>query len=451
MDEWEKLSKEMRILGGSKVDPELLSGIDEISVSDYWKRRYEQEKQAWEEKLRAKEHEKAKLKESFQQEEQGLRELTFRLRELEQRLEWEKQIADERVRVKAMQAELEMKKTELEAKAKIFEQENEQLRIRLRMGADQLDEESRRRQKIESEKARLEEEIRFLNQQLRGASAAEGSRIQQLESERGALQRQIEELRVAKAAAPSEELKKVAESSAEAVEKLRRLFDAREKIRLDSFEDLARGFAHKVRNYLGVISGTLQLCLANYKMEEELKNQVVMVDENAQEMLKAIEEYLALTKVPELDFQATPFAELIASVLPQCEDLAKAQGVTIERKLEADLPSVPLDSRLLREAFKELIDNAIEASGSGKTLTIAARRDPAQDALVVQIVDSGQGIADSHLKKIFQPYFTTKKGKKGLGLTLAKRAVDLHHGSIAVSSVRDRGTSVTVQLPLGRK
>jgi two-component system, sporulation sensor kinase D len=66
---------------------------------------------------------------------------------------------------------------------------------------------------------------------------------------------------------------------------------------------------------------------------------------------------------------------------------------------------------------------------------------------IIEIADKGPGIVQSHLRKIFQPYFTTKKGRKGLGLCTAKRAVSLHHGSLSIASVQERGTTVTLRLP----
>ena len=80
-------------------------------------------------------------------------------------------------------------------------------------------------------------------------------------------------------------------------------------------------------------------------------------------------------------------------------------------------------------------------------MAVRLRLDEAANEVVAEISDSGKGISENHLKKIFQPYFTTAKGKKGLGLSMARRMVEMHRGAIQVETAVDRGTTVRVRLP----
>ena len=452
MDEWDSVRQKLKELESSFLSSsqDVRSTMDDISVADFWKRRYDEDKQLWEQKLASKETEQHKIKEKYIEDEHGITELNFKVKVLEQKLESEKIIWEERSKVKLLEAELEKKKVEYEAKIKILEDENEHLRLRLRRGSETAEEESRRRQLIETEKIRMTEELKILQQQISLITEEEQKKILALEAEKQALQKQLEEKHFAKKDDQEKSVVIEKEISLLSEERNRHMtmLAEREREQFESFENLARGFAHKVRNYLGIMSGTLQLCIANFKMEDELKKQVTLVDQNAQEMLKAIEEFLALAKIPEMSLQPTDIKELVSGILFSCEEAASAQNVTVEKKLSESIPAIPVDNKILTEGLRQLIVNAIEASPIGTTISVSASYESNTNRLLLRITDNGKGISENHIKKIFQPYFTTRKGKKGLGLCIAKRAIDLHHGSIQVASTKDKGTTVTVYLPI---
>lgn len=454
MDEWDNVRQRIRELQGSIVNSsyDVRSTLDQISVADFWKRRYEEEKQLWEERLAKKEREQSTIQEKFNQDEQGVRELSFKLRELEGRLQSEKMLWEERSKVKSLESEIEKKKIEWDAKTRSIEDENQQLRAKLRQGTELSEEEVRRRQHAESEKMRFQDEVKELQRKLQDAAADEQKKIRQIELEREALQKQLQDLQSVKEQGKEKSVeieKELALLSSERDIQLSVLAE-REKEQFESFEDLARGFAHKVRNYLGIMSGTLQLCMTNYKMDDELKKHLALVEQNAQDMLKSIEEFLSLSKIPELSFQSASINELLSNVLYTLEDAARPQKVRFDKNFTEPLPPVYVDTKLLSEAFKQIALNAIEASPVGGAVTISTNYESHSGKLSVRIADGGKGISENHLKKVFQPYFTTKKGKKGLGLCAAKRAIDLHHGSLSIASSKDQGTTLTVQIAAQR-
>ena len=82
----------------------------------------------------------------------------------------------------------------------------------------------------------------------------------------------------------------------------------------------------------------------------------------------------------------------------------------------------------------------------GGQFTVSTRYSKDNDMISVKIIDTGVGIAELHIKKIFQPYFSTKKGRKGLSLTAAKRIINLHKGTLHIGSVKGKGTTATVNL-----
>ena len=139
-----------------------------------------------------------------------------------------------------------------------------------------------------------------------------------------------------------------------------------------------------------------------------------------------------------------------------------ANRVRIDVQAPADLPPATIDRTLFARALTNIIENAIHAMPAGGRLGITTHAAAPQSgvpgphsailtpqSLVVEITDSGVGMDQEALSKIFEPYFSTKATGTGLGLTIAKRNVELIGGTIDVRSERGAGTTVTITLPLG--
>jgi signal transduction histidine kinase len=110
------------------------------------------------------------------------------------------------------------------------------------------------------------------------------------------------------------------------------------------------------------------------------------------------------------------------------------------------LPTVFIDRTLIGRALTNIIENALHAMPGGGTLRIDAALAP--DHMVqLRVSDTGVGMDEPAIAKIFEPYFSTKAIGTGLGLTIAKRNVEANRGTIAVTSAKGRGTSVTITLP----
>ena len=106
--------------------------------------------------------------------------------------------------------------------------------------------------------------------------------------------------------------------------------------------------------------------------------------------------------------------------------------------------------RLFARALTNVMENALHAMPGHGRLTIASRQSEADGppSLVVEVTDTGIGMDQEAVNKIFEPYFSTKATGTGLGLTIAKRNVELNGGTVAVRSERGVGTTVTIALPL---
>ena len=147
-------------------------------------------------------------------------------------------------------------------------------------------------------------------------------------------------------------------------------------------------------------------------------------------------------------------AEDIVPLLERCATLvhhqADLQGVTIRTQAEPGLPRVSCDPSQVQQVILALSMNAIEAMPGGGTLGIRAVRAPSGEAILLEVSDTGCGIAPENLPHVFEPFFTTKSEGKGVGLGLAVvyGIVQRHHGQVDVETKLGAGTKFTVRLPL---
>ncbi len=137
--------------------------------------------------------------------------------------------------------------------------------------------------------------------------------------------------------------------------------------------------------------------------------------------------------------------ELLEFVGPELDQA----GVTIDARLSPGLPLMRIDPRYVKQALLNLIKNAVAAMPGGGTLTVETVR--SGDEVRVRISDTGSGIPDEIMGKIFEPYFTTKPFGTGLGLTIVFKIVKEHFGDISVDSRVGEGTTVTLALPVPQK
>jgi signal transduction histidine kinase len=123
--------------------------------------------------------------------------------------------------------------------------------------------------------------------------------------------------------------------------------------------------------------------------------------------------------------------------------------VDLELDLEEKLPLIDFDEQLMKQALLNLIQNAVAAMEHGGKITLKTERK--DNTIVLSVIDTGSGIPDHILAKIFEPYFTTKALGSGLGLTLVFKIINEHHGEIAVASKEGEGTCFTITLPIPQR
>lgn len=214
--------------------------------------------------------------------------------------------------------------------------------------------------------------------------------------------------------------------------------------RLARLGALVSGVAHQIRNPLNAIS--LQLELLDQQADDGhlARQRARAVRQEVHRLERTVEALLRFMRPEQLKLAPMAVNELIGEIADRCDH----PGIRVERHLDPAVDCVQADRALLSEALTNLAKNAEEAMPQGGTLTFASAL-VGGDMIEISVIDQGKGIAAENLDSIFNLYFTTKESGSGLGLSLALRAVDLHHGTIAVDSKVGQGTTLTIRLPVG--
>lgn len=213
-------------------------------------------------------------------------------------------------------------------------------------------------------------------------------------------------------------------------------------------------FAHELRNPLSLIKGTLQYIETKHSEVKDYKYWD-QIPELIKDMERMISDALALNKLNTLDKSNTNFVSFINCIYKGYTQIALSQGkdlkLTIEPECDTYLSSYLCDPARLKQAICNLIQNAIEATVSGDYinihLAIVHEEGISPRKFAIQIINNGLPILDDEIQNIFTPFVTYKKGGTGIGLSVTKKIIELHYGTIAVTSVPS-ATTFTIILPL---
>jgi signal transduction histidine kinase len=204
--------------------------------------------------------------------------------------------------------------------------------------------------------------------------------------------------------------------------------------------------AHEIRNPLGAIKGAVEILKDDYQPEDARYEFIQILLKETDRLNHIVQEFLGFARPKQPDFQQADLNEAIESVLTLTAQEAKKAGVKIEKRLDPTIGKRSLDVGLLRQAFLNLVLNAIQAMDNGGVLTIVSRLQG--DAVEITIADTGAGINEENRKKLFSPFFTTKKNGTGLGLAITYRIIENHRGTINVASEPGKGSTFMVKIPV---
>ena len=232
--------------------------------------------------------------------------------------------------------------------------------------------------------------------------------------------------------------------------------------RLSSLGRLSTVIAHEVRNPLMIIKTSLHTLRHAQTGDPTVREAIADIDGEVARLNRVVNDVLDFSRP--IRFELAP-ADLNAICRASAAAAQAAPGVPVDLDLDAAMPDVVTDADRLRIALVNLIENArhaveaaagaaAAATGGAVALAVASpsavqlMTRTAGDRIVIRITDQGAGIHESDLGRIFDPYFTTRRGGTGLGLPIAKNIIEGLGGSIAVSTTPGRGTAIQIDLPV---
>jgi signal transduction histidine kinase len=224
--------------------------------------------------------------------------------------------------------------------------------------------------------------------------------------------------------------------------------------------ELAGGFVHEMKNHLSTLGLNLQLLAEDFQepqtqRERRALTRVQRLQIECQRLLDVSNDFLRFARIQNLELTPTDLGQIVEEMVDFFGPTARAANIEIKPYFPADLPPVLLDRDLFRQALLNLMLNAEQAMPQGGEITIQAaceERGSEEDCsrsaeVVLSLIDTGAGMAPEVLARIFDPFFSTKKGGTGLGLPTTRKIVEAHGGTIVAESEVGHGTRFTLRLP----
>jgi PAS domain S-box-containing protein len=217
---------------------------------------------------------------------------------------------------------------------------------------------------------------------------------------------------------------------------------------------LTAGLAHEIRNPLNAAVLQLELLqrsatkLEDRTLKEKIELRVTVVRQELDRLTRLLGDFLNLAKPRALELATVNLAGLLKDVVALQEPVAKTAGLTLTLQLDEPAFFARGEAALIKQVVVNLIVNAIDAMrerGHGR-IEITCH-ETSSSRVELSVADDGPGIPEEIRERLFTPFVTSKEAGTGLGLTIVKRIVDRHGGTIAVSSTAGRGTRVSVSLP----
>ena len=221
--------------------------------------------------------------------------------------------------------------------------------------------------------------------------------------------------------------------------------------RLNALTLLAAGVAHEIGNPLNSLNIHLQLLERRLRkvpenVRKDLTKSVDIAKEEISRLDTIIRQFLGAIRPARLERQLENINHLVQESVRFLAHEIADRNILVESELRADLPLLEVDRTQLKQAFFNVIKNAFQAMKSGGILRV--RTDMDDRFLSITFADSGGGIAEEEMSKIFEPYFTTKASGSGLGLLIVRRIVREHGGEIELLNDAGKGLALTMKLPL---
>jgi signal transduction histidine kinase len=220
--------------------------------------------------------------------------------------------------------------------------------------------------------------------------------------------------------------------------------------KMASLGKLAAGIAHEINNPLGGILIYSSLLMEDLPEKDPKKQDLARVVQEAGRCKEIVRSLLEFARQTEPRMESVDVNRAITDGLFFLENQALFHNIRIVKNLDPSLPYAMGNAGQLKQVFMNVIINAAEAMHGNGELTITTYPAPNRNSILMEFVDTGEGIPEKNLSRIFEPFFTTKDVGKGtgLGLSTSYGIIESHGGKIGVRSKVGEGTTFTIELPV---
>jgi signal transduction histidine kinase len=217
--------------------------------------------------------------------------------------------------------------------------------------------------------------------------------------------------------------------------------------KLAALGQLAAGIAHEIRNPLTSINILIHSLTENIPSGDSHREDLKVIEEEINRINEILDRFLRFAKPAPPLLERTDVASIFEETLQLIRPRIEKQLIIILKEFQA-LPIILMDREQMKQVALNLLLNAVQAMPGGGHLTLKGQNSEDGQWIRISIQDSGMGIPSEDMNKLFDPFFSTKEGGVGLGLSITHRIIDQHHGKIEVESTPGEGTLFTVWLPI---
>jgi signal transduction histidine kinase len=212
--------------------------------------------------------------------------------------------------------------------------------------------------------------------------------------------------------------------------------------------ELATGLAHEIRNPLAGIAGVIEIVGRDLPASSPAKAVVKDVREEIAQINRILTDLLGTARPRASEMRSSDLNTTVEHAVMLARQQVLSKPIKIEFTPSPDLLEVEHDSDQMHQVLLNLLLNAVQSIEGAGLVRVAVFPQNEEEDAVITVSDTGRGISPEHLQNIFRPFFTTKGNGTGLGLSLARRIIEEHHGRVEVANSSSKGTTFSVTLPL---
>jgi len=217
--------------------------------------------------------------------------------------------------------------------------------------------------------------------------------------------------------------------------------------KLAALGQLAAGIAHEIRNPLTSINILIHSLTENFPPESARREDLQVIEEEIRRINEIVDQFLRFARPAPPRLQKADVLSVFEETLQLLRPQMEKYRIIVQKEFQVLRP-ISMDREQMKQVILNLLLNAVQAMPNGGRLTLRGQVLEDGQWVTLSIQDSGIGIPSEDMNKLFDPFFSTKEGGVGLGLSIAHRIIDQHHGKIEVESAPGKGTLLTVWLPI---